>query len=155
LYNPPTYIKTNDVTEFFQQIVNTYGIPNYQEANPAPFAIVTFPFFFGIMFGDYGHGSLIFFVGLILTLFSEKIKSTVFAPALAMRYVLLMMGACSMYNGLIYNEFFSIPNDWFGTCFELTKRESNKCVNCVYPPRVEAGKHFVWNGATTPAVKDP
>lgn len=116
---------------------------------------MTFPFFFGIMFGDYGHGSLIFFVGLILTLFSDKIKNTVFAPALAMRYVLLMMGACSMYNGLIYNEFFSIPNDWFGTCFELTQRQSKACVNCVYPPRVEAGKHFVWNGATVPAVRDP
>jgi len=27
--NPPTYIKTNELTDFFQTIVNTYGIPNY------------------------------------------------------------------------------------------------------------------------------
>jgi V-type H+-transporting ATPase subunit a len=27
--NPPTYIKTNELTWFFQTIVNTYGIPNY------------------------------------------------------------------------------------------------------------------------------
>lgn len=109
------------------------------------------------MFGDYGHGSLIFLLGLILTLFNDKLKNTVVAPALAMRYVLLMMGACSVYNGLIYNEFFSIPNDWFGTCFNLTTRENSKFPggNFVYPPKVAEGKHFVWNGVKAPEQRDP
>lgn len=49
-------------TEFalpFQQIVDTYGVPNYKEANPALFTCVTFPFLFGVMFGDVFHGSLL------------------------------------------------------------------------------------------------
>jgi V-type H+-transporting ATPase subunit a len=35
---PPTYIKVNDFTYPFQEIVNTYGIPMYKEINPAVFA---------------------------------------------------------------------------------------------------------------------
>lgn len=56
----PTYIPTNEFLYPFQEIVNTYGVPRYQEINPAYFNIVTFPFLFGIMFGDIGHGALVF-----------------------------------------------------------------------------------------------
>lgn len=74
-----------------------------------------------------------------------------------MRYVLLMMGACSVYNGLIYNEFFAIPNDWFGSCYDLSVRNSttNADKNFVYTPKLEPGKHFVWNGDTIPEPRDP
>ena len=47
---------------------------NYGEANPATFAVVTFPFLFAVMFGDYGHGSIIFAVGLFLVLGYERLK---------------------------------------------------------------------------------
>ena len=54
-------------------ITNTYGVPSYGEANPAVFSIVTFPYLFAIMFGDYGHGSIILFVGLVMVLFKKRI----------------------------------------------------------------------------------
>jgi len=38
------------------------------------------------------------------------------------RYLLLGMGFFAMYNGLLYNEFFAIPNDWFGSCYNTTSR---------------------------------
>lgn len=63
---PPTKFKNNSFTMIFQEIVNTYGIPRYKEINPAYFTIITFPFFFGMMFGDIGHGFLLFFFGLYL-----------------------------------------------------------------------------------------
>uniref|UniRef100_A0A0A9Z0B4 V-type proton ATPase subunit a n=1 Tax=Lygus hesperus TaxID=30085 RepID=A0A0A9Z0B4_LYGHE len=53
---PPTYIPTTKVISAFQNIVNTYGSPRYQEVNPGLFTIVTFPFLFGVMYGDIGHG---------------------------------------------------------------------------------------------------
>ena len=43
----------------FQLLVNTYGVPCYREINPALFSLITFPFFFGVMFGDIGHGILL------------------------------------------------------------------------------------------------
>lgn len=114
---PPTYFKSNDVTAVFQLITNTYGVPLYHEVNPTVFGIITFPFLFGVMFGDYGHGSLLFSVGAFLVLFADKLKGGALEGALPLRYLLIMMGFFSSYNGLLYNEWFAIYADWFGTCF--------------------------------------
>jgi len=51
--------------------VNTYGIPRYKEFNPAVFTTITFPFLFGVMFGDIAHGFLLFLCGILLIVFSK------------------------------------------------------------------------------------
>ncbi|PRP79547.1 vacuolar proton ATPase [Planoprotostelium fungivorum] len=110
---PPTSFKTNKFTSGFQNIVDAYGVARYGEVNPGVFTITTFPFLFAVMFGDFGHGFLLLLVAsffiwkeksLSQTNLSEMIK-TVFDG----RYLLLMMGAFSLYTGLIYNEFFAVP----------------------------------------------
>lgn len=64
---PPTHFTTNKFTYGYQEFVNTYGIPRYREANPALFTAATFPFLFGVMYGDIGHGMFLLCAGLYST----------------------------------------------------------------------------------------
>ena len=107
-YHPPTFVQVNEVTWPFQEIVNTYSIPQYQEVNPSIFAVVTFPFLFGVMFGDIMHGALLIVFATILC-FAERKPGTAMGELGKLRYVLLMMGFFSFYCGWIYNDFTSIP----------------------------------------------
>ncbi|CAG9314003.1 unnamed protein product [Blepharisma stoltei] len=132
---PPTYFKLNDFTIPFQEIVDTYGVPVYQEANPALFTCVTFPFLFGIMFGDVGHGSLLTLFALYLIFQRRQIESSgsMFKAAVPIRYLLLMMGLCAIYCGLIYNDFLGIPFDFFGTRWSKKDGDEQYTKDSVYP----------------------
>jgi V-type H+-transporting ATPase subunit a len=100
-------------------------VPNYKEVNPSVFACVTFPFLFGIMFGDIGHGLVLFLVGSFLCLFCSVLRNK--APAmellLQLRYIILMMGLFATYCGLIYNDFMAIPLWLFDSCYDLHEVE--------------------------------
>jgi V-type H+-transporting ATPase subunit a len=89
----------------------------YKEVNPAIFACVTFPFLFGVMFGDIAHGSLMLLVGIFLCLANSRLQGTSFEAAGQLRYMLLLMGLFATYMGFIYNEFFAIPLELFGSCY--------------------------------------
>jgi V-type H+-transporting ATPase subunit a len=118
---PPSYVKTNKFTEAFQTIINAYGITKYSEINPGLPTIVTFPFLFAVMFGDFGHGFLMFLTAAAMILWEKKLTRTKLDELTYMafygRYIMLMMGLFSMYTGLIYNDAFSLsftvfPSQW-------------------------------------------
>ncbi|XP_009617904.1 V-type proton ATPase subunit a1-like [Nicotiana tomentosiformis] len=116
--SPPTYFRTNRFTNAYQEIVDAYGVAKYQEANPAVYTIVTFPFLFAVMFGDWGHGICLLLGALVLISKESKLSSQKLGSFMEMlfggRYVLLLMSIFSIYCGLIYNEFFSVPFRIFG-----------------------------------------
>ena len=125
---PPTLILTNQFTEAFQQVVNTYGIPRYREINPGYFTIVTFPFLFGIMYGDIGHGFILLLFSIYLCIFNKSLSKSALNPILFARYFLLLMGIFATYCGLLYNDFLSIPID-IGSCYNMTGGEKNHELN--------------------------
>ena len=136
---PPTYFKTDDLSSTFQSIVNTYGVPNYGEVNPAIFTIITFPFLFGVMFGDLAHGLVIFFTAAYVCAFKNyllKDEDSSLAGFVGPRYLLLLMGFFAAHNGLIYNEFGAVPIDFFGSCFYNVRSGDTVLVkskeDCVY-----------------------
>lgn len=115
---PPTCIRTNDLTAGWQEVVNTYGIPRYQEANPALLAVVSFPFIFGMMYGDVGHGLMLTAAGIVLIAYGEKLRNT--QPSIfMMRYCVLQLGLFAIFSGLLYNDFFSLGLQLFSSRWEV------------------------------------
>lgn len=94
---PPTFIRTNEFTAPFQEITDTYGVPSYKEVNPSYFGIITFPFLFGVMFGDICHGTLYFLFGAFMCLQPKLVAMTGLRQFLPYRFLLLMMGFFAMY----------------------------------------------------------
>lgn len=131
--SPPTYFETNKFTSAFQAIVDTYGMPRYQEVNPGLFTIVTFPFLFGVMYGDVFHGSCLFLFSLYMVLNEKKLledqrigkMGEMFGMAFGGRYVLLLMALFGIYAGSLYNDAASIPMNIFGTRWNFTEDEEN------------------------------
>lgn len=116
---PPTHFVTNKFTYGYQEFVNTYGIPRYREVNPALFTAATFPFLFGVMYGDVGHGSFLLAAGLFL-LYNEKANDNAKLGELTAgmhmgRYMIAMMGFFAVYAGFVYNDCFSLGLNLFGS----------------------------------------
>jgi V-type H+-transporting ATPase subunit a len=127
---PPTHFLTNKFTYGYQEFVNTYGIPRYREANPALFTAATFPFLFGVMYGDIGHGLFLFTSGLYL-LWNEKKNENAKLGEMGDglhtgRYMITMMGFFAVYAGLMYNDCFSLGLNIFGSRWKFEGQEENE-----------------------------
>ncbi|KAK6293171.1 hypothetical protein J4Q44_G00366720 [Coregonus suidteri] len=119
---PPTFNRVNSFTSGFQSIVDAYGVGNYQEINPAPYTMVTFPFLFAVMFGDCGHGLVMTLLALWLILHQEhfrKLKNELIDMLVGGRYIIFLMGLFSIYTGLIYNDCFSKSFNLFGSSWSV------------------------------------
>lgn len=73
------------------------------------------------MFGDIGHGLVLFLVGSMLCLLSNVIRKH--APGLAfilcMRYIFLLMGLFATFCGVIYNDLMAIPLWLWDSCYDI------------------------------------
>jgi len=79
----------------FARLVKNFGTPRYTEIDPTWFFTLSFLAMFGMMFGDVGHGALIFLAPLLLR---RRLGS--FAP------ILMGAGISSMIFGLLYGSIF-------------------------------------------------
>lgn len=116
---PPTYFEESEFVQSFQMIIDAYGVPAYKEANPAVLSTILFPFIFAIMFGDYGHGFIMFLFAITICILQSKLRklaesNEIFGMIFSGRYIILLMSIFSIYTGLIYNDIFALSLENFG-----------------------------------------
>ncbi|GFO20327.1 V-type proton ATPase subunit a, partial [Plakobranchus ocellatus] len=158
---PPTYNRCNKFTQGFQNIVDAYGVSCYREVNPAPFTCITFPFLFAVMFGDMGHGLIMFLFALFLVLKekqleAKKIQNEIFNTFFGGRYIILLMGAFSVYAGLMYNDIFSKSLNLFGCQWVLSPLSPEYNVITSKPEeRIFVDPNGTFTGTSYPIGVDP
>ncbi len=95
----PTLMQESALTRPFQLVTQQQGTPGSHEVDPTPIVTLVFPVFFGMMFGDLGHG-------IILTLFALLIRQRGTGSLRQWGNVFLAAGISSMVFGAIFGEFF-------------------------------------------------
>ena len=61
----PTLLTNKSYTRTFEVVTETQGIPRYGEIDPTPIIAFVWPAFYGLMFADFGHGILLFGLGML------------------------------------------------------------------------------------------
>ena len=126
--------------------MDTYGIPSYKEANPAVFTVISFPFLFGVMFGDIYHGAILLVFSIWLLFASKKDPNSLAAQLDQVKYIFTLMGIYSLFCGFIYNDFTSMGTEIFGdSCWEEdgpllpngAQPMRHKDKDCVYPVGID------------------
>jgi len=107
----PTIIKRTPLLfEGFEILTYSLGFPRNGEINPTYLMAITFPFLFGIMFADVGHGAILFFGGIFLLI--TRGRTDMNKVGEIPRYFLLaagiitLCGISSMAWGYLFGEFF-------------------------------------------------
>jgi V/A-type H+-transporting ATPase subunit I len=62
----PSLLTNKSYTRTFEVITETQGLPRYDEVDPTPIIAFVWPAFYGLMFGDLGHGLLLAGLGFLL-----------------------------------------------------------------------------------------
>jgi V/A-type H+-transporting ATPase subunit I len=96
---PPTLMANRAGLGLFQPITLEQGIPGEHEVDPTPIVSFIFPIFFGMMFGDVGHG-------IILTLFFLLVRERSTGTMRQWANLFLVAGASSIFFGAVFGEFF-------------------------------------------------
>ncbi|MBN1897578.1 MAG: hypothetical protein JW827_02280 [Spirochaetes bacterium] len=88
----------------FEDITYNYGIPEYKTLNPVPILAVTYLIMFGVMFGDLGHGLILFLTGII---FKGLKKLRSISSILSL---ISYCGLSSMIFGVLFGSIFGYEN---------------------------------------------
>ena len=125
---PPTLIRVPKILSPVQSLVNAFGLPKSTEINPTILAWLTFPLFFGMMFGDVGQGFVILLVGLLSMYISKKRKFEGITGMIVNNgQFLVALGIGAIIFGFIYGDLFG-PDRFFKFGLFHPMEETNRAI---------------------------
>jgi len=98
----PTLMENASFMAPFQLITEAQGTPGGHEVDPTPLVSFVFPIFFGMMFGDLGHG-------VVLTLFALLIRQGSTGNLRKWGNIFLAAGISASVFGVLFGEVFGFP----------------------------------------------
>ena len=99
----PTHLENPSIVKPFESLTSTFGLPGYNEVDPTILLAITFPLFFGLMFGDVGHGALVALLGGAISHFGRRD-----AGVKNLGKVVVACGIFSMIFGFLYGDIFGL-----------------------------------------------
>lgn len=108
---PPTEMKNPHALAPFQTLVTNYGVPQYGAVDPTMFVAISYLAMFGLMFGDAGHGLVLFIAGLFWFLKSKKANRST-----TLGQLIMYCGVSAIISGLLFGSIFGyalLPPLWF------------------------------------------
>lgn len=97
----PVKLKNNRFVSAFNIILEMYGAPSSQEADPMPVLAPTYMIFFGMMLSDVGYGSMLV-IATAYMLFKKKVEGEMRKLA----SMLFISGIASIVWGFVFGGFF-------------------------------------------------
>ena len=98
----PTLMENAGTFRQFEAITREQGTPGGHEVDPTPLVSFVFPVFFGIMFGDLGHG-------LVLAAFALLLRARGTGSLRQWGNIFLAAGISACVVGAMVGEFFGFP----------------------------------------------
>jgi len=122
--NGPTDLHNPKRVSIFQKLTIGFGIPKSDEVDPTVLWLITYPLFFGFMFGDVGNGIVVIIISAIIYTYKRRglvIQDTayggmggVFSMVIQGSGLLLFSGAAALVVGFLYGTVFGSV-EWFRT----------------------------------------
>lgn len=114
---PPTILQNPRIFRPFEEFVGMYGLPAYNEFDPTVFMSVIYVLLFGIMFGDMGHGVVLFLVGLVMWKWR----------GMNLGKILMLAGVPSTIFGFLYGSIFG--NETLIKSYVIHPMENSQSMN--------------------------
>jgi V/A-type H+-transporting ATPase subunit I len=118
----PTQLQNPRQVSIFQKLTVGFGIPASDEIDPTILWLITYPLFFGFMFGDVGNGIVVIIISSIIYYYKKRgltISDTayggmggVFNMVIQGSGLLIFSGAAALVVGFLYGSVFGNV-EWF------------------------------------------
>ena len=135
----PTLMENGKVVGLYQPVTLEQGIPAKHEVDPTPLVSFVFPIFFGMMFGDVGHG-------LILTAFMLLVRQRSTGSMRQWANMFIVAGVSAIIFGIIFGEFFELSFSSFipiPAAIEIIHRAAGSVDTFNFLPTPFAGVNLV------------